>query len=116
MDFKTKSAITGFFGDIGLQLIIQKKGDLAGLKEYFKQHGQVESVSIATGLMFSVGYIYELTGLPTNIIYLGIYGASLDVLFRTSRIMPSLDSYYKALNPIQSMIWGAIPLIIPSLF
>ena len=116
MIYSTKAFIVGAIGDIGLQIIAQQRGDIAGLKTYFKQHGSTESVFIASGLMWGSARIYELTGLPLNPIYLGIYGGILDLGFRYGNIMPSLDNYYKTMSVEKSMLWGAIPMIIPLMF
>ena len=43
-----------------LQAIAQYRGDIAGLKDYFKQHGKVESVMIASGLMFGTSWIQKM--------------------------------------------------------
>jgi hypothetical protein len=54
-----------------------------------------------------------MTGLPINIATMSLYGAGLDVLFREFRLMPSLDGYYEALTPLQSMFWGTVPMVLP---
>ena len=113
--FSIKSFFVGVVGDIILQIIVKEKGNFAGLKDYFKQHGQMESYMIAGGMMFALSFLYELTGLPLNNVYLFIYGGIWDLLFRYLRLMPSLDGYYKSLNHIQSFIWGGIPMILPNL-
>lgn len=114
--FSIKSFFIGVAGDIALQTIVKQRGNFAGLKDYFEQHGQIESYMIAGGLMFLVAFLYEMTNLPLKNSYLFIYGGIWDILFRYLRLMPSLDGYYEALNPIQSFIWGGLPLILPNLF
>jgi hypothetical protein len=85
-----------------------------GLKPYFKQHGSVESLFIAGGMMtiFYVIYLYLLP-FQVNYINLAIYGIILDLIFRKTRLFPSLDGYYKHLNYFWSGFWGAVPLMMP---
>lgn len=114
--FKEISFFVGFFGDILLQTtikIIPENKDIAGLRPYFKQHGRIESVFIASGLMFLAAYIFQLTKFKLNYINLFLFGGFLDILFRFFRIFPSLDTYYIAMNPVESFIWAGIPMIIP---
>lgn len=116
LSYSIKAFFVGIVGDFCLQLIVKQRGNFAGLRDYFKQHGIVESLMIAGGLMFILAYIYEMTGLPLNNGMIFIYGGLWDIAFRQLRIMPSLDGYYRALNPIQSFVWGGIPMLIPNLF
>jgi hypothetical protein len=44
-----------------------------------------------------------------------LYGGLFDVAFRQFRLMPSLDDYYKALHPVESFVWGGIPLVIANM-
>jgi hypothetical protein len=112
------SCLTGFVGDASLQVLSQFMGGPTGwgLKEYFIQHGSIESLFIAGGMMtlFYVMY-FNIFRLPRNLYYLALYGIILDLLFRTFRIFPSLDRYYKALNYFWSAVWGAIPMVLPLL-
>ena len=112
MDLRTKAFFIGMIGDFTLQQIVKYKGNFAGLRDYFKQHGVFESLCIAGGIMFISTYIYQQLKLPLTIPYLFIYGGILDVLWRQLNLMPSLEhTYYAALNPIQSFIWGSIPMM-----
>ena len=112
MSLTTKAFFIGMLGDFILQNIVKFKGNFAGLRDYFLQHGMFESLCIAGGIMFLSTYIYEQTGLPLTVPYLFIYGGILDILFRQLNLMPSLEhTYYAALNPIQSFVWGSIPMI-----
>jgi len=117
MDCKLLSIafLTGFFGDMFLQLLVHNKIGNWGLKDYFSQHGRIESMFIAGGMIMCFYMIYEWTGLPLSWPYLAIYGVLLDLVFRLGNIFPSLEGYYKALNYLESAIWGAIPMIIPLL-
>lgn len=112
MDLKTKSFFIGLLGDFILQQIVKYRGNFAGLRDYFGQHGILESMMIGAGIMFIATYVYEQLKLPLTPIYLFIYGGILDILFRYLNLMPSLEhTYYSALNPIQSFIWGGIPML-----
>ena len=113
MDYTTANFFIGFFGDILLQLIVKVRGDIAGLAPYFKLHQPFESASIAGGLMFLVAYIYDKLGFKKSFINLFIYGGILDILWRNLNLMPTLEhTYYKALGPVVSFIWGGIPMVI----
>lgn len=114
------ATIVGFVGDALLQVVTKKVGGSGwGLKQYFIQHGSVESTFIAGGMLGLFFIIYAvfnaLTGLPFNIITMAIFGVLLDLLFRLTGLFPSLNGYYKNLSYLSSAIWGAIPMIIPVL-
>lgn len=113
-----KSFFIGVIGDALLQIIVRQQGNFAGLRDYFAQHGVLESLFIAGGTMFVATWIYIMLGLPSSSIYfLFIYGGILDIIWRNANLMPSLqNTYYKALNPIQSFIWGGIPMTLLLLF
>ena len=95
-------------------------------KQYFAQHGQAESLCIASGMM-TLFYIYyrvvvcvplnyfipSALRYPLHYIFLAIYGVILDLIFRKYMIFKSLDGYYKALNYYWSAVWGAIPMMLP---
>ena len=110
------ACITGFVGDVGLQLLTKIMGGPSGwgLRPYFQQHGAAESLFIAGGMMtiFYVIYLYVL-GLTPNLYYLAIYGIILDYIFRKTMLFPSLQGYYNNLNYFWSAFWGAIPMILP---
>lgn len=114
--FSRKAFFVGLFGDITLQLIENQRPNFAGLRGYFRQHGRMESMAIASAIMYFLALVYEMLGLPKNIVYLFIYGGLWDIAFRKLKIMPSLRGYEKALSPLQTFIWGGISLVIPSLF
>ena len=109
------SCLVGFTGDTLLQIGSKLGGPTSwGLKPYFIQHGQVESIFIAGGMMtiFYIIYLYFLQ-LPINYMYLAIYGIILDFIFRITMIFPSLSEYYNYFNYFWSAVWGAIPLVLP---
>jgi hypothetical protein len=112
------ATIVGFVGDALLQVVSKKVGGSGwGLKQYFIQHGSVESTFIAGGMLGLFYIIYAVfnasLGLPFNIITMAIYGVLLDLLFRVTGLFPSLDGYYRNLSYVSSAIWGAIPMMIP---
>ncbi len=110
------ACLAGFIGDYILQILITFMGGKTGwgLREYFKQHGSVESLFIAGGMMTLFYIIYLiLLGLPPLWYYLAIYGILLDLFFRETMIFPSLQGYYDHLNYFWSAFWGAVPMILP---
>lgn len=114
------SCIIGFLGDAGLQFLtkIMNMGGKTGwgLNPYFKQHGTVESLFIAGGMMaiFYIIYFF-IFNLPVSYYYLALYGVILDYIFRVTMLFPSLVGYYNHLNYFWSAFWGAIPMILPLL-
>ena len=119
MDIVSIACITGFAGDAALQTGIKygRGGPTGwGLKEYFKQHGAVESTFIAGGMMalFFLMYVYVLK-LPLTYTNLAVYGVVLDFIFRKTMLFPSLVGYYKYLDYFGSAFWGAVPAMIPLL-
>ena len=85
-----------------------------GLNPYFKQHGSVEALFIAGGMMSIFYVIYlDFLKLPPVWYYLALYGIILDYIFRITMLFPSLKGYYKHLNYFWSAFWGAIPMLIP---
>jgi hypothetical protein len=115
MDLVSIATLVGFFGDILLQLLVKYNVGNWGLKDYFKQHGSAESMFVAAGMMAIFYVIYIISGLPLKIGYIAVYGVILDLIFRLTRLFPSLDGYYASLNYVESAIWGIIPMIIPLL-
>jgi hypothetical protein len=113
---ENKAFFVGFCGDFGLQLISKYKGDIVGLKNYFKQHGSLESMFIAGGMMYLFALIYVWMGFPKKNIYLFIYGGILDIIFRNFGLSTSLNNtYYKNISPINSFIWGGLPFVMINL-
>jgi len=115
------ACIVGFVGDALLQLSAKYLRTGLGLRPYFAQHGSMESLFIAGGMLtlFYVIYLYIIR-LPVTYTYLAIYGFLLDLFFRKTMIFPSLTGYYKyfeiyafPLNYILSGVWGAIPMMLP---
>lgn len=112
------SCLTGMLGDLMLQ--IGAANGLGGptgwgLNSYFRQHGSMESIFIAGGMMVIFYLIYIYLGFPMTVILLAIYGVLLDLLFRKAMIFKSLEGYYEYFNYFWSAIWGAIPLMLPLL-
>jgi hypothetical protein len=115
LDIISIACLTGFFGDIFLQIRVKYLGGDGGLKKYFAQHGRAEAICIATGMMavLQMFYLYVLC-LPLNYVYLAIYGVVVDIFFRTTMVFSSLDEYYKVLDyPFTTTIGGALPAILP---
>lgn len=117
MNILLKSFYIGVIGDFLLQIITYYKGNFAGLRDYFKQHGIFESLMIAGGIMFISTHLFILLKIPFNYFYLFIYGGILDIIWWYFNLMPSLkNTYYKALNPVLSFVWGGIPMMLIILF
>ena len=116
MNFRDKAFFIGMGGDLALQVITKQRGDFAGLKEYYEIHGEIESLFIAGGMMFGFSYLYQLSGLPITNTNLFLYGGMLDVIFRNGKISKTLnETYYKNTTPLQSFIFGGIPMVLPNL-
>lgn len=106
--------IVGVIGDGLLQGIVKNSDEENkwGLKSYFNQHGSLESITIAGGMLYVFIQLYKYFDPKLNITGLAIYGGILDLIFRYFNIFPSLKDYYEK-QPIPiSMIWGAIPLVL----
>ena len=116
LDLIVASSLVGFFGDLLLQIFVHFGIGDWGLKEYFHQHGKLEAMTIASGMM-SLFYIlyFVVLKLPAKYEYLAVYGIILDLIFRETMLFPSLKGYYNALNYFESAVWGAIPLVLPLL-
>ena len=115
LDIINIACLTGFFGDVFLQIRVKYFGGDGGLKKYFAQHGRAEALCIATGMMaiLQMFYLYVLC-LPLNYVYLAIYGVVVDIIFRTTMVFSSLDEYYKVLDyPFTTTVGGALPAILP---
>ncbi len=115
MDIVSIAFVTGFVGDAVLQFSINNLGFDMGLKNYFKQHGQVESLFIG-GAIVALAYILYIYGLnlPLNYFNLFLYGIVIDFIFRFTRFFPSLNEYYDKLSIFEtSVIGGSIPAILP---
>jgi hypothetical protein len=118
MNILALALLTGFFGDLLLQIATKQFGMGGpsgwGLGPYFRKHGTNEAMCVATGMMgmFYVVYLYVLK-LPLRYDYLALYGVALDLLFRQANLFPSLSGYYAHLNYFWSAVWGAIPMVIP---
>jgi len=113
MNFKEIAFLVGIFGDLILQIWVKIQGNVVGLKSYFIQHGKIESLLLAGGLMVFVISIFELTNLKINYFNLWMYGGFIDLLMREFRLLPSLDEYYSVLDYFQSWVLGGLPMILP---
>jgi len=122
------TCFVGFVGDFLLQLFIKKfnmGGSTGwGLKDYFNQHGAVESLFIAGGMMTLFMSIFiilvKVVKIPINYVNLAIYGIILDLLFRVFMIFPSLEGYYSYFGYsvqgyIESGFWEAFSMCLPLL-
>jgi hypothetical protein len=113
------AVLTGFLGDLILQLMVNKKilgADKWGLDPYFAQHGKAEASFIAGGIMGGFYSLYALTGLPFKLQYMAIYGLIIDLIYRHARVFPSLDKYYENVGYFGTVVVGAVvPLCIPLL-
>jgi len=115
MNIVSISCITGFVGDALLQLGVSLGmggSDGWGLKPYFKQHGSIESLFIAGGMMTIFYVIYALF-FQFTYTGLAVYGIVLDLIFRETMLFPSLQGYYNHLNYFWSGFWGAVPMMLP---
>ena len=101
---------TGFIGDAILQITGIGNN---GLASYFQQHGRAESLFIAGGMMTGFYSIFLLFKIPLTFLNLALFGVIIDLLFRKTRIFPSLDGYYEMLNYGWSAFWMALPMCIP---
>ena len=110
MDLVSIAFLVGFFGDLLLQLLVKLGLGNWGLQDYFLQHGSIESMCIAGGMLALFYIIYPFK--PT-LLGLAGYGVILDLIFRIFMIFPSLKGYYLSLNYFWSAFWGIIPMIIP---
>ncbi len=77
------------------------------------QHGGMESLFIAGGMigMFYAAYLHS--GYPLSYLNLALCGAVLDLIFRVLNVFPSLKGYYRHMNFFWSAVWGAIPMVLP---
>jgi hypothetical protein len=111
----TAAILTGAVGDSILQVMVKNSTDknLYGLKTYFDKHGSLESIFIAAGMTSGLVLPYSIVDPDLHVEGLVIYGAVLDIIFRRyhEKIMPSLADYYKTLDPLMSIFWAIIPLL-----
>jgi len=68
---------------------------------------------IAGGMLsfFYVIYMY-LFQFPITWLYVGLFGIVLDILFRFTRIFPSLDGYYHHVTYGWTAFWGFVPMVL----
>jgi len=107
------ACIVGFVGDFLLQFATKTTSFDYGLRGYFQEHGPIESLFVAGGMMTIFYVIYLFSGLPLKWQYIAVYGVLLDIIFRVFRVFPSLDGYYSALTPFWTCLWEAVSMLIP---
>jgi len=113
MDFTNSCFLIGFIGDGILQTIVKnsKESNKWGLKTYFETHKSLESLFIASSMMYGFGALYQYIDPKLNSFGLITYGAGLDVLFRNFNLMPTLTDYYKYNSSFVTMFWGFAPFL-----
>jgi hypothetical protein len=111
----TIAFMVGLVGDMLLQIYTNNVGDDMGLKNYFIQHGKVESLLIGAAIVCFAYILYMVVlQLPLSYTNLFIYGILVDFVFRFTRFFPSLNEYYDKLNIFQTaVIGGSGPAILP---
>ncbi len=114
----TIAFMVGFVGDAILPIAVTSFGSDIGLKNYFIQHGKVESLLIGAAIVCFAYILYTVVlKLPLTYTNLFIYGILIDFVFRFTRFFPSLNEYYDKLNIFQtSVIGGSIPAMLPYFF
>ena len=106
------AGLVGIIGDFMLQ-IGTNSGAKWGLNDYFKQHGSMEALFIAGGMMVLFYAIYLALKLPLNYPSIAVYAIVLDVLWRKLNIFPSLKGYYERYNYFWSGLWEIIAMCLP---
>lgn len=108
--FLEGSLLVGFLGDLFLQWFFPSR---YGLEGYFKKHGPLMSMFIASGMMGVFSLLYVFLGLKLTILGVFIYGAILDLIFRFSPFLnPLLGEYYSTNGMGWTMLWGGIPFVL----
>ena len=104
------ACFTGFIGDA----ILQTTGlGNEGLASYFQQHGRIESLFIAGGMMTLFYALMMLVRIPMTFLNVSVFGIAVDLCFRQFRLFPSLDGYYEMLNYFWSAFWIVVPMCVP---
>ncbi len=112
--------LVGFFGDLVLQFLSNRGlgGPTgAGLNDYFKQHGNIESLFIAGGMMVLFYGILNVFKSPLKnemktYAFIALYAIILDLIFREFMIFPSLKGYYSYLNYFWSGFWQVFSMFL----
>lgn len=100
--------LVGVAGDFATQVL--PHGD--GLMQYFTQHGRIESLLIAGGVMAGVFSLFLLTGLKLTILSAVILGVVMDLTGRFGAI-PSLREFYSTTGILMTIIvTGVIPCVL----
>jgi hypothetical protein len=108
------SILTGMLGDLALQLIVKSypNENKFGLRTYFDQHGSLESIFIAGGMMGALFSLYKQIDPTFDNLGLSLYATGLDILFRNNiQLMPSLKDYYSTLPYYFTIPWAIIPAL-----
>ena len=105
----------GFFADLALNYLSRRFDWKVGLAEYFAKHRALEAAFIAGGLVLLSMWIGLMLwggnpNKPHTALFLFVFGAAIDNIFRFGHIMPTLDKMYVALSPPESMFWAGGPL------
>ncbi len=109
MLFTTASFITGFLGDLFLQSFSSQQKARWGLNSYFKTHRSLESMFIAAAMMVFFSFIYQKMDPSLSFVGISLYAIVLDLFFRFSHIMPTLDEYYNRLPWYVTFLWAILP-------
>jgi len=106
-----KAFFIGAGGDATLQAINRytKKGEEWGLDTYFAQHGPIESIFIAGGMVVGFEVLYTAIFGQKNVVKLFALGAMIDIIFRNTMPMKTLEDYYKKNSPIMTIFWAGFP-------
>ena len=105
--------ITGIVGDSILQFL-QYRGVEMGLKEYFEQHGIVESLFIASSVLVSTYILYNTVfGFKFSYLGLAVFGFLVDICYRYLNVLPSLKGMYKFPVVQVSLIAGSFCAVLP---
>lgn len=104
----------GVLGDASLQAIVASSSEenKFGLKTYFEKEGRLESLFIAGGMLGSFTMLYGFADPSYNVAGLTLYATVLDLIFRFTGVMPSLDDYYKHWSIPQTIVFAIIPFIL----
>lgn len=106
-----KAFIIGVLGDAGLQAFNKytSYGKDWGLDTYFAKHGSVESLFIAGGMLVGFELLYDKIFPTKEYLYLFALGGIIDVVFRTTMPMASLEDYYNQNHPLFTIFWAGFP-------
>ncbi len=106
-----KAFLIGVTGDAALQGLNKytSKGKDWGLDTYFAQHGPVESLFIAGGMLVGFELLYDLIFPTKEYLSLFMLGGIIDVAVRMTMPMESLKDYYEQNHPLYTIFWAGFP-------